>query len=572
MSARTIPSSTAIAGEVDRLTLATRQKKLPATFLASFSVKKRLQLDLNADRLPDGKPSIDKTCTKLLTEADLKAVEAAYDALLLFSRLAYLVDQNPELRPMMLQLWAAGVWQWMLFLFNCGEDLNETIGNEGRPLSRLTRQVITVGLVDVLLGCADSVPLAKQLVIPDILSLIGRLWFEDLEIPGRRNFVHSELTFTMYHLLNDNASNDSVLSTLIKAIGGGAKNIMQAATDHFRRLVSSVPPVAKSVHSQLYFIEFLVKNPTFRDAMHEVDTLSVAILGVDAFTKKAKDAEAVAACIECILTPHLLSGMSVKPLVQAINKGLLLSLYDARIAFQSDDYCCDVIAEVVVNVIAPALAFRSVLHAIERSETKAGFLASYDEIRKSNELHEWETLREFYLETLKFKHELDEILHPCGRTECPTNDVDEPIKLQRCGKCEYQRYCSRECQQLDWPKHKRRCIKEAGPEIYPVSDREFVRELAEFEIRKNVKSLKERIQKNPLLKNSTENLHFQVDFSTLDRNISIGVLPRRKGEERVAAVYAKVKSGREELRSLGRVAEVDELLSPRSRSHVWVKE
>ncbi|KAJ7495875.1 hypothetical protein B0H11DRAFT_875732 [Mycena galericulata] len=458
----------------------------------------------------------------------------------------------------MLHLWEAGVWKWMLFLYNSGVDLNDTIANEGRPLP-MTRQMITVGIVDALVGCANSVPLGKRLIlVPDIVALIGRLWVEDLEIKGKPNMVHKELTFTMFHILNDD-TNDSVLSTLIDTVDGGAKTIMQAATHYLRQLASSTPVDASSIDTQVSFIDSLAKHPVFEDGMHEVETLSVALLAVDALTKQARgsDSEAVEGCISAIILPHLLSGTSVKPLIHAINKGLLRSLYDARIAFPHDKECCEAIGDVVIQVVGPSLAFRSVLHAVERSENKTGFLATYR--AAGFELHEWETLHEVYQEMLQFRCELDKALKPCGRGACPTNLVDTPIKLQRCRRCESKSYCSKECQREDWPEHKPYCYKESGREIYPVSDREFARELAEVELRKNIKTLCDRIEKNPALKPSKGNLTFQVDFSTLDRNIAIGVMPCRPGSERLAAIYAKVKSGREDLRSLGHVQSWDSL-------------
>ncbi|KAJ7680662.1 hypothetical protein DFH06DRAFT_1163856 [Mycena polygramma] len=532
------PAAAVIALEVDRITISRRQKKLPPTFLQSFSVKDRLG-DLSVDLLPDPETTIDHTCTKTLNDAELAAVKLANDALLLFSRLAYLVDHdNPTLRTMMLRLWDAGVWKWMLFLYNCGVDLNDTIGNEDRPLP--TRQIITVGIVDALVGCADSVPLGKRLLlVPVVVSLIGRLWIEDLEIPGRPHM------------------DGSIFSTLVGAVDGGAETIMQAATSHFRRLVSTTPLEPHDINSQAFFIEFLAQNALLRDAMHEADTLSVAVSAIDTLTKQStriRGDEAVATCLELILLPHLLSGTSVKPLIHSINKGLLRTLYDARVAFSNNEDCCEALAEVIIRIIGPSLIFRSVLHAVERSETKTHFFADYRSV--GSEFHEWETLDEVYRELIRFRHVIDEELKPCGRLGCPTNEVDIPVKLQRCGRCQYRRYCSKECQQLDWPNHKRSCQKEPNLEIAPVSDREFAHQRAEFEVRTNMQSLRDRIQKNPALQ-TPKDLMFQVDFSTLNRDISIGVVPGgpQTKKERVAAIYARVQSGREPIRSLGLVTD-----------------
>ncbi|KAJ7130823.1 hypothetical protein C8R43DRAFT_663316 [Mycena crocata] len=561
-----VPSAGEIALEVDRLTIPRHQKKLPSNFLRSFSVRERLG-DLSATLLPDAEPSIDKTCTRTLSDADITAVRLANAALLLFSRLAYLVEHgNPGLRSMMFHLWDEGVWKWMLFLYNSGFDLNDTIANEGRPLP-LTRKIIAVGIVDALIGCADSVSLGKRLMlVPDIVSLIGRLWVEDMEIPGRPHMVHKELTFVMFHVMNDDAANGSILSTLIDAIHGGAQTIVHAATNYFRQLIASKPIDAKEITSEAYFVEFLAKNPLLRDAVHELETLSVACHAIDTLTQDGikTHCAAVDSCVDLLLLPHLLSGTDVKPLIQAINKGLLRSLYDARVAFQHDPDCCDAIAEVLINVVGPSLVFRSVLHAVERAETKSGFFASYR--AAGIEFHEWETLGEVYLEMIKFKREYkEEDFSICGRKSCPTRYWETDVKLQRCGKCQEKRYCSKECQQQDWPEHKPHCRKQNAREITPASDREFIRELSDREVRASMRSLCERIQKNPKLNSTDEDLTFQVDFTTLDRDISIGLVPvprkRTPGsrKERVAAIYAKVQSGREIIQSLGTVTNWDEL-------------
>jgi hypothetical protein len=350
-----VPSAAVIAREVDRLTIARQQKKLPSTFLHSFSVKERLR-DLSVDALPDAESAIDRTCTKALSDTELAAVKLANDALLLFSRLAYLVDHdNPALRSMMLHSWDAGVWKWMLFLYNAGVDLNISIANEGGPLP-LTRQSITVGIMDALVGCADSVPLGKRLIrVPDIVALIAKLWAEDLEIPGRPNVVHKELTFTMYHIMND-ALDDYIFSTLVDAVDGGAETIMRAATAHFRRLVSSAPIISKDIDSQIFFIEFLAKNPMLRDAMHKdtVNTLSIALSAIDALAKQSAQVrgyETVQSCIDVFLLQHLLSGTNVKPLIHSINNGLLRTLYDARVAFRLNEDCCEALAEVIIRVV-----------------------------------------------------------------------------------------------------------------------------------------------------------------------------------------------------------------------------
>ncbi|KAJ7282886.1 hypothetical protein C8J57DRAFT_1499848 [Mycena rebaudengoi] len=573
-----VPSAATIAAEVDRLTIhrPNPKKSLPSTFLSTYSVHERLR-DLAAERLPDSDPSIDRACSKTLTDSEICAVNLANDALLLFSRLAYLVDHGDAvLRSLMLQAWSAGVWKWMLFLYNSGIDLNDTVAKQGRPLSRVTRQTVTVGLMDALIGCADSVPLGKRLLlVPDVVALIGKLWVENLQIEGRpADMVHRELTFVMYHIMNDDkTANGSVTTTLIDAVDGGAKTIIHATTQHFQRLLS-VPEASldfKRVKEHIYFVEFLTKTSTLRDAMHEDETLSVAILAVDVLTRTARrigttQAHAVVEiCVGLLLLPHLLSGANVQPLIKAINKGLLRTLYNARLTFRAHNDCCDALTDVILGVVCPSLAFRSVTHAIERAEHKTGFFASYEIDKDKHRFEEWDTFFEAFHSTIYFRGENDYVTssRACGRSECLTNASEDTIKLQRCARCQYRMYCSRECQQQDWPKYKHMCRKEDDEMITPISDREFVRDLAEWEVKMNMGSLCKRMQKNPALKDATADLMLQVDFTSHERDIAIGLVPnehtRRVDKPRTVAIYGKVQSGREVLRTLGLVTEWEEL-------------
>ncbi|KAK7005839.1 hypothetical protein R3P38DRAFT_1719737 [Favolaschia claudopus] len=460
---RSVPSAAVIARELDRLTIPTQQKKLPSTFLQSFSVKERLK-DLSVDRLPEPNPSLDCACTKALTSAERTAVKLANDALLVFSRLAYLIEHdNPSLRSMMLQMWDSGAWKWMLFLYNSGVDLNESISNDSESERiPLTRQVVTVAIVDALVGCSDSATLGKRLIrVPDIVALTARLWVEDLPIPGRVSMVHKELTFAMYHIMSD-SQDDTALSSLMDAVDGGADTIISAASNHLRRLASSTPLVLKDLNSQLQFMQFITKKPALRDAMHRGDTLSIALSVINALTKNSVKIptghEMLVSCLDAILLPHLLSGADVRPLIQSINNGLLRTIYDARVAFDRYEECRGALEEVVIQIVGPSLVFRSVLHAVERSENKTNFFASY---RSGNsEFGEWETLHEVYQQMVRFKHSLDEHPAPCGFMDCRTNEVDMVIKLQRCGKCQYEKYCSQECQKKDWLRHKLYCRRE----------------------------------------------------------------------------------------------------------------
>ena len=43
--------------------------------------------------------------------------------------------------------------------------------------------------------------------------------------------------------------------------------------------------------------------------------------------------------------------------------------------------------------------------------------------------------------------------HKCDKTGRRKKD-----KLSKCGKCEAITYCSRECQEEDWPRHKDNCV------------------------------------------------------------------------------------------------------------------
>ncbi|KAJ7646995.1 hypothetical protein FB45DRAFT_185786, partial [Roridomyces roridus] len=271
---RPIPSSAEISSEFAGFTRDVHRTKVPATFLSSMSVRQRLGNDLSVDRLP-GAPSLNKTCTKGLNAAQIEAVGRSHDAILLFTQLALLVDDdNPALRGMVLQLWdETGIWKWMIFLYNANADLNEAIGNKGRPFPMSAAEMKSP-IATLLLACTDAPSLLKRMAsIPDVVSLTGMLWMEySLEFPG---VIHDGLISTIQHMLK---AAQSVLSTLLDAVGG-AKIFMQVAVDRFRHLTSSKPLVTEDISPQLRFIAFLVQkfNPILGEVMYAVDAISVAI-------------------------------------------------------------------------------------------------------------------------------------------------------------------------------------------------------------------------------------------------------------------------------------------------------
>jgi hypothetical protein len=60
--------------------------------------------------------------------------------------------------------------------------------------------------------------------------------------------------------------------------------------------------------------------------------------------------------------------------------------------------------------------------------------------------------------------ETKRFLNVATRNECRTCHATEPANMKSCDACKLARYCSVECQRLDWTDHKRfcdveRCVK-----------------------------------------------------------------------------------------------------------------
>ncbi|KAJ7646975.1 hypothetical protein FB45DRAFT_185282 [Roridomyces roridus] len=513
-----------------------------------MSVRQRLGNDLSVDRLPD-LPLLNKTCTKGLTPAQIEAVGWAHDAILLFTRFAVLVDDdNPALRGMVLQLWdETGIWKWMIFLYNANADLNETIGNKRRPFP-MTAAEMKSPIATLLLACTDAPSLLKRMAaVPDVVSLTGMLWMEySLEFPG---VIHDGLISTIQHMLELKTA-QSVLSTLLDAVGG-AKIFMQVAVDRFRRLTSSKPLVKEDITPQLRFIAFLVQkfNPILGEVMHAVDAISVAIPAADSLIEQVEGPSHVGTCIQTMILPHLIAATSHQPLIRAINQGLLRTLYEARLTFLQPDESHRQIKEttqfIVNELVAPCLVLRTVLHAVERS----GLLADYAKIRREDGmaelLPEWEALYALFVDIFAAKQMVDAVIkYFCGHPECARED-----KLKRCARCESVKYCSRVCQQRDWPRHRRDCRKGEilGLEsLYPVSDRQFDGKLASLQVRMQQRSLRQRIRVDPKLAAAAAaaDVVLTVDFSNVEHNIIIDVVESSIPCVAVA-VFAIVKSGSE---------------------------
>ncbi|KAJ7646958.1 hypothetical protein FB45DRAFT_860347 [Roridomyces roridus] len=362
----------------------------------------------------------------------------------------------------------------------------------------------------------------KLVVVPDIVGLIGRLWTENLALAN--NTVHDELIFIIQCIL-ENRKTDSVLSVLIDAVGG-AKTFMEAALDRFRRLSSVGQVVVEDIAPQLMFISFLTENlMILHDVMHEVDVFSATLPAIGSLTQRAE-------------------GSII---------GLLQTLYDARIAFlYSEDTKALVKAVefILKHVIALSLVFRSVLHAVERSDSVFIDYAEYRSEIDVPALPEWETFYNYYLITFASRNSLDRVFRAgCGLSACAKRDDNGDFK--RCGKCQHETYCSKECQQLAWReqillRQARQIIR--GPLLCPVSDREFVRKMAIFEVHQHMKTLWERIQSHPTLAAPNADLMFQVDFTTVEKDITVAPVDesmdpsQRRGK---AFVFGKVKAGRE---------------------------
>lgn len=396
-------------------------------------IKVRLP-DVRESQLPsDFIPTLDKSFTGSLTAAEKDAVSDALDALRLYSRAAYLVEHNDTAFGKMIErIWNDGVWKWMLFFYNGGAPLNDTISGEAK-VPAATRQMSTAILTDIICGCADSTRMGKRLATsPLIITMMGKLWAQDLEIPNApAHLIHSQLTEGIFQIVNDDPvpRNDpkSAFNILLASLDKGANTLMDLATKHLARLVEAKPIVADDVQHQVSFIHFLTKDtPIMVDELHAVGTISVAVKVVRALSsKKIEQREtpthkAAELCIGFLLLAHLLSGPNVSPLTQAVKDGLLKALYDARIKFAAHKGCCSAIGDILINVIGepgrigwpfcsqivcvgPSLAFRSVLHAVEHVENKTEILT-----RGAEDFEDFDELYEEFQNTLSERDEIDE--------------------------------------------------------------------------------------------------------------------------------------------------------------------
>jgi len=372
------PKGLDICAEFRRLGLQNPSSKVPASFLTDQRVPECFEA-LRSDRLPENfEPPTDSPCRLNLSSVEIDNINAAFDALALFQPLTDKVERsNKTLHSLMLDTWKNGAWKWLLFFYNAGSDLNDTIANSDRPKFTLfSKSTCFLTLTLVLKGVTVSTPLCKELLkCHEMLEVMGCLWVDNpsLEpLPLPHHFVHEELTVAIQNIelddstpREDKSSGQSIV--FAAAIGHkGAKAVMKAATKNLERLID--PSVrrlnAEELHKEAFLLASLGKTPSLCEAMHEVGTLTVVgqAIGALAEAKHTRSRivderdgvlahKAVEMLTGLILIEYLYKGDDMSALAEAAKAGLVKHLWMARVEFGKFTGCKTAVNHVIREII-----------------------------------------------------------------------------------------------------------------------------------------------------------------------------------------------------------------------------
>ncbi|KAF5373114.1 hypothetical protein D9758_001522 [Tetrapyrgos nigripes] len=261
-----------ICAEFRRLGLRNSYARVPPSFLTEQRVPECFQA-LHSDRLPDPQtftPSKDSACYLSLSDNEIDNINAAFDAFLIFQPLTDKVEGGPKaLQALMLDTWKNGAWKWLLFLYNGGLDLNDTVsrassnvGGSSSSSSSLkpfnfVKATITLSLFSILKGITLSTVLCKQLIkCPELLGVIGYLWADDPErlegIPLPPHIVHEELTVAIQNIALDDPNNNPSTSNQQNrqnrkdAARAGTNASGSKSSDSTKARTSTQPPSAQT--------------------------------------------------------------------------------------------------------------------------------------------------------------------------------------------------------------------------------------------------------------------------------------------------------------------------------------
>ncbi len=387
----------------------------------------------------------DAPCRLKLSEDDLQKVFAAFDALMVYQPLTDRVERSVKtLQNLVLDTWRNGAWKWVVFFYNGGLDLNDTLANPERPFP-FPISICIITVFATLKGATISTALCKEIInCPTALGIIGYMWVDDpkLEQFPDPHTVHEELTVAIQNVSldekrprEDEANSHRVIFEAAEQ-RVGAKAVMKKATAYLERLIAGPVLDASEIHKDAYLLESLAKTPSLCDALHKVGTLAVVGKAVGALAEADKNHKVVPNEVKAHKAAEMLIGLvlidymlsaddSVVSLVKAVDDDLIKHLWTARWQFARHEGCISAITHLVDQAVGtcyhellctrpdflelgPSLIFRSVLHAAEQSINRSGLLKPLRALSEEQD-SVWYDFYDHYWTLLQYRDDNDEV-------------------------------------------------------------------------------------------------------------------------------------------------------------------
>ncbi|KII86136.1 hypothetical protein PLICRDRAFT_279019 [Plicaturopsis crispa FD-325 SS-3] len=400
---------------------------------------------------------------------------------------------DPVLVARLLECWPR-VWKWIQFLHD--ECIVEKAYGEGL----YTNAIFTLGATLQTLGrpTTSRDQIART---PGLLALIVKEWIDDRIYPDTS--VRMELggvsrAFTValdVFLDRKEGTLESIVPQILDAANGDAKKVAGTVLMRLREAVAAGS--IEQIESHLSLANKLSDTacPPLHLALLTEGAIPAVIRVLSWHNSQPLRVAPTTTGVMLLCYYNLIDNfrsMNVPSwAVQAIDSGLIPALLrSARIRGLDDPKLAAPLLSFFLELLPKYLIYRSVLRAVRRAlrQVNKHNLGEAVSGALGDAWQDFEMLAEdrlWLLEEWDCEGERDRY-RSCSRSLCDNGDSNA---TKRCSGCLGPMYCSKECQKLDWPAHKRGCkaarqILQEGRRV-PIDplDHEFLRYIADHEVR-----------------------------------------------------------------------------------------
>ncbi|KII87049.1 hypothetical protein PLICRDRAFT_243254 [Plicaturopsis crispa FD-325 SS-3] len=348
------------------------------------------------------------------------------------------------------------IWQWLQFEHDkC--IVGGAYGDEG---SEMAVVAITHTLVALSLS---KVTRSAVLRTPGVVALLARQWLQERP-PKLANQTRS-FAVALENLLE--RLYPTPTQEVLDAAGGDAALVATTVLARLRTSLATADVEDIVVHLSLIHEFSCISCRPLHLALINHGAIPETIKVLSWSNARAMDGtppDTISLCFNNILLGFYSANGSAWA-VQALDSGLLTALLRSA-RWMSSQNTGDAHVEFLINffseVLPKYLVFRSVLRAVRKSISQVKKLGLTTAASTGPLWDAWKAFQKLAEERLALLDAWDQeggrsVLQACSRSQCVKYDDD---KMKRCSGCLGPQYCSKECQRLAWPSHKRSC-KEA---------------------------------------------------------------------------------------------------------------